>query len=120
MTVVVEPKVPLDAVQFTRSGYFGAYYEFAIDFKNLTKTRTITYIEFDLKYNYLGSIQTNTGFYDEKAALGPNSKKRIGWWDQIGYRLSYCSDFRVYLRSVRYSDGTWEFFNKDEVLLGWF
>lgn len=120
IAVVVEPKIPLDAVQFTRSGYFGAYYEFAIDFKNLTKTRTITYIEFDLKYNYLGSIQTYSGFYDDRIYLGPNNKKRTWWWDQIGYRLTYCSDFRVYLRYVEYSDGTWDSFAKDDVLLGWF
>lgn len=120
INVTVEPKVPLDATTFTRSGYFGAYYEFAITFKNLTKTRTIKYIQFDLKYSYNGSAKTYTGFYTDHDTLGPGRTKRIGWWDQLGYRLSYCSNFRVYLRSVKYSDGTWEFFDSDEALLGWF
>ena len=58
MTVIVEPKIPLDATTFTRSGYFGMYYEFAVTFKNLTKTRTIKYISFDLKYSYQGQTYT--------------------------------------------------------------
>ena len=116
--VIVEPKVPLDATTFTRSGYFGYYYEFAITFKNLTKTRTIKYISFDLKYNYSGSTYTLSGCYTDSDTLGPGRSKRIGWWDQIGYKLSYCSNFRIYLKSVKYSDGTWDYF--DDVLLGWF
>ena len=117
--VVVEPKIPLDATTFTRSGYFGYYYEFAITFKNLTKTRTIKYISFDLKYNYGGQTYTFNNFYTDSDTLGPKSSKKIGWWDQIGYKLSYCSNFRIYLKSVKYSDGTWEYFS-DSPLIGWF
>ena len=118
--VTVEPEIPLDAITFTRSGYFGAYYEFAVTFKNLTKTRTITYISFDLKYIYNGKTYTYTGFYTNRDKLGPGSTKKIGWWDQIGYRLSYCSNFRIYLRSVIYSDGTMDSFASEEALIGWF
>ena len=117
--VTVEPKIPLDATKFTRSGYFGAYYEFAITFKNLTKTRTIKYISFDIKYNYQGTTYTYTNFYTDSDTLGPGKSKKIGWWDQFGYKLSYMSNFRIYLRSVKYSDGTWEYFDSD-TLLGWF
>lgn len=120
ITVVVEPKIPLDATKFTRSGYFGAYYEFAVTFKNLTKTRTIKYISFDLKYTYQGKTYTLYSCYTDRDTLKPGNSKRIGWWDNIGYRLSYCSNFRVYLRSVKYSDGTWEFFDSESTLLGWF
>ena len=119
VTVIVEPKIPLDAVKFTRSGYFGAYYEFAVTFKNLTKTRTIKYIEFDLKYTYNGETKTFYSFYDSTSKLAPGKTKQIGWWDQLGYRLSYCSNFRIYLKSVRYSDGTWDYFSSDN-LIGWF
>ena len=119
INVVVEPKIPLEAITFTRSGYFGAYYEFAITFKNLTKTRTIKYISFDLKYTYDGKTLTYSNFYTDDESLGPGNSKQIGWWDQIGYRLSYCSNFRVYLNSVKYSDGTWDYFT-DDILLGWF
>ena len=120
MTVVVEPKIPLDATKLTKSGYFGAYYEFAVTFKNLTKTRTIKYLDFDLKYSYSGKTQTLFGCYADNEAIGPGGSRQIGWWDQIGYRLSYCSNFRIYLRSVMYSDGTWDYFNSEEALIGWF
>lgn len=118
-TVIVEPVVPLDATTFTRSGYFGAYYEFAVTFKNLTKTRTVTYIQFDVKYDYNGKTSTYTGFYTDSDRLGPGATRKIGWWDQFGYRLSYYSNFRIYLTAVRYSDGTWDYFT-DNNLIGWF
>ena len=118
MTVIVEPKIPLDATTFTRSGYFGMYYEFAVTFKNLTKTRTIKYISFDLKYSYQGNTYTRN-FYTDSDTLGPGSTKRIGWWN-VGYELSKYSNFRIYLRTIKYSDGTWEYFSGDDSLLGWF
>ncbi len=117
--VTVEPKIPLDAETFTRSGYFGYYYEFAVTFKNLTKTRTVKYLQFDLKYTYGGKDYTYTGFYTDSDSIGPGRKKKVGWWDQIGYRLSYCSNFRVYLTCVKYSDGTWDYFT-DNNLIGYF
>lgn len=118
-TVTVEPVIPLDATKFTRSGYFGAYYEFAITFKNMTKSRTVTYIGFDLKYDYNGKTYSSNGYYTDDDRLGPGATRKIGWWDQLGYRLSYYTNFRVYLTSVRYSDGTWEYFYDDN-LIGWF
>lgn len=119
LQVIVEPEIPLDATTFTRSGYFGYYYEFAVTFKNLTQTRRITYLSFDLKYTYAGSTYTVTDFYDDSCSLSAHSTKKIGWWDQIGYKLSYCSNFRIYLRSVKYADGTWDYFPSD-TLIGWF
>lgn len=118
-TVTVEPKIPLDATKFTKSGYFGAYYEFAITFKNMTKTRTVDYILFDLKYDYNGKTQTYTSFYDDRHKIGPGASRQIGWWDQFGYKLSYYSNFRIYLKGVRYSDGTYEAFI-DNNMIGWF
>ena len=119
MTVIVEPKIPLDATTFTRSGYFGMYYEFAVTFKNLTKTRRIKYVEFDLKYTYNGETRTFYSFYQDNFVLGPGATKKVGWWSQLGYKLSYCSNFRVYLRAVKYTDGTTERFDSD-TLIGWF
>ncbi|MBQ8653878.1 MAG: hypothetical protein IJ507_02980, partial [Clostridia bacterium] len=80
---------------------------------------TIKYIEFDLKYTYNGETKTFYSFYDSTSKLAPGKTKQIGWWDQLGYRLSYCSNFRIYLKSVRYSDGTWDYFSSDN-LIGWF
>lgn len=116
--IVVEPKIPLDATKFTRSGYFGMYYEFAVTFKNLCKTRGIKYVSFDLKYSYAGSTNTFSGHFTDR--IGTNSSRQVGWWDQIGYRLSYSSNFRIYLRSVQYTDGSWSYFGSDEALIGWF
>lgn len=118
-TVVVEPEIPLDAVTFTRSGYFGMYYEFAVTFKNVTKTRAVKYISFDLEYKYGGQTYTLYNCYTDSDRIGAGSKKKIGWWDNIGYKLSYCTNFKVYLKSVQYADGTWDYFSKDN-LIGWF
>ena len=118
-TVVVEPEIPLDAVTFTRSGYFGMYYEFAVTFKNVTKTRAVKYISFDLEYKYNGQTYTLYNCYTDSDRIGAGSKKKIGWWDNIGYKLSYCTNFKVYLKSVQYADGTWDFFSKNN-LIGWF
>lgn len=115
VTVYVEPVIPVDATTFTRSGYFGMYYEFAVTFKNLTKTRTIKYISFDLSYSYNGSTYRFSG-YTDSISLKPGRTKREGWWDQLGYRLSYSGNFKVYLTSVQYSDGTWENFSTNNLI----
>ena len=120
-TVYTEPVVPLDATGFTKRGVFGLYDRFAITFKNLTKTRTIKYISFDVKYDYLGKTYTAYSFYDDSPNLGPGREKKIGWWDSLGYpRTYYAKNVRVYLRSVRYNDGTTEYWSSGEELLGWF
>ena len=116
LEVTVEPVIPVEAVRFEKKGSYGIYYKFGIYFHNLTQTRKITYISFDLKYDYNGSTYSSTGFYTDRASLAPGKLKRIGWWDQLGYRLDYYTNIRVYLRSVKYGDGTWDYFSSDTLL----
>ena len=115
-TLYVEPEIPLDATMFTREGYFGYYNEFAVTFKNVTKTRTVTYIGFRLEYNCFGSSYSSN-CYTDSDRLGPGKKKKIGWWKDA--YMTYASNFRVYLTSVQYSDGTWDSFSSGN-LIGWF
>lgn len=117
VSVVVEPKIPLDATTFTRSGYFGSYYEFAVTFKNLTQTRGVKYIGFRLEYNYAGKKYSES-FYTDSDTISARSSKKVGWW-QVGYRLSYSSDFKIYLTDVQYTNGDWDFFYTDN-LIGYF
>ena len=113
--VVVEPTVPLSAETFTRRGPFGFYNRFAITFKNLTKTKKITYISFKVTYNANGSTKSYICYTDSDIITAGHSK-RVGWWNGSG--LVYARNFQVYLRSVRYADGTSQSFN--DVAIGWF
>ena len=48
--------------------------------------------------------------------IGPGATRKIGWWQASG--LTFASNFKVYLNSVTYRDGTREYFGGD--LIGWF
>ena len=115
ISVVVEPRVPLDAVTFTRSGYFGYYNEFAVTFKNVTRTKRVVYISFKVTYTSGGSTQT-VSCYTDSDTINAGQSRRVGWWRRSG--LTYAYSFRVYLQSVRYSDGTSQYFSDE--LIGWF
>lgn len=118
MKVVVEPRVTVDAVTFTRSGYFGYYTEFAVTFKNLTATKTIKRIDFMLKYSLNGETRT-AYFYTGSnimSPLGPGVSRQIGWWKESG--LTFGSSFRIYLNSVTYTDGTRDYYSDE--LISWF
>ena len=114
--VVVEPDIPLDAITFTRSGYFGYYNEFAVTFKNLTRTQTITYIRFKLVFNDGRGNTVTRYYYTDDDVLTPGATRKIGWWRESG--LTYGYGFKVYLCSVRFKDGTRRDCN--EALIGWF
>ena len=116
--VVVEPVVTVDATTFTRSGYFGYYTEFAVTFKNLTATKTITRIDFHLKYSVSGSTRTSYCYTGNSimSPLGPGATRKIGWWQESG--LTWGSNFMIYLDSVTYKDGTKDYFYDE--LIGWF
>ena len=115
-SIIIEPDVVLDATTFTRSGYFGYYNEFAITFKNLTRSRTITYISFKLTFNDGRGNTVTRNYYTDSDTLTPGSTRQIGWWKES---LTYAYNFRVYLQSVRFSDGTTRYYGTD-TLLGWF
>lgn len=118
MKVVVEPRVTVDAVTFTRSGYFGYYTEFAVTFKNLTTTKTIRRIDFMLKYSLNGETRTSYWYTSSNimSPLGPGVSRRIGWWSDSG--LTFGNSFRIYLNSVTYTDGTRDYYSEE--LIGWF
>ena len=120
MTVVVEPKIPLAATNFERDGRKGVLDKFAVTFRNLTQTRTIKFILFDIVFTYQGTTCTERSFYTDTDTLRPGAEKRIGWWEQIGDKLTDCSDFHIYLRQIQYSDGTWVYFDDQEAPLGSF
>ena len=112
--VVVEPEVPVEAFLFIRRGYFGYYNEFEVGFKNLTATKRIERIDFHLSYNYKGSIRT-TYHYAEKP-IGAGVSRRFAWWKDSG--LVSGSNFKIYVDSVTYKDGTTDHYN--DALIGWF
>lgn len=118
MNVVVEPRVTVDAVKFTRSGYFGYYTEFAVTFKNLTATKTIKRIDFTLKYSLNGKTQTSYFYTGSNimSSLGPGASRQIGWWKESG--LTFGNSFRIYLDSVTYTDGTSDYYGEE--LISWF
>lgn len=118
MKVVVEPRVTVDAVTFTRSGYFGYYNEFAVTFKNLTATKTIKRIDFVLKYSLNGTTKTSYWYTSSNIMypLGPGASRKIGWWRDPG--LTYGNSFRIYLQSVTYTDGTSDYYGEE--LISWF
>lgn len=105
ISVVVEPYVPVDATMLTRSGYWGVYSGFYVTFKNLTATKTITGISFNLEYNTgYGSTNTKSCYFDNGNNIGPGSTRKIGEWSAP--YLTYASGFKLYLNSVTFSDGT--------------
>ena len=112
--VVVEPEVPVETFLFIRRGYFGYYNEFEVGFKNLTATKRIERIDFHLSYSYNGSTRT-TYHYAEKP-IGPGVSRRIAWWKDSG--LVWGSNFKIYLDSVTYQDGTKDYYN--DALIGWY
>ncbi len=114
ITVYVEPRVPLSAETFTRSGYFGFYTTFAVTFKNVTQTRKITHITFKVTYESNGS--TKSYLCSDDCVITGGHSRRLGWWNGSG--LIYARNFKVYLRSVRYADGTSQSFSDE--LIGWF
>ena len=112
--VVVEPEVSVEAFLFVRRGYFGYYNEFEVGFKNLTATKRIERIDFHLSYNYNGS--TRTCYCYEINPIGPGVSRRFGWWREPG--LVWGRDFKIYVDSVTYKDGTRDSYNN--ALIGWF
>lgn len=112
--VVVEPEVSVEAFLFIRRGYFGYYNEFEVGFKNLTATKRIERIDFHLSYSYNGSTRT-TYHYAEKP-IGPGISRRFAWWKDAG--LVWGSNFKIYVDSVTYKDGTRDYYNDE--LIGWF
>ena len=112
--VVVEPEVSVEAFLFIRRGYFGYYNEFEVGFKNLTATRRIERVDFHLSYDYNGSTRT-TYHYAEKP-IGPGVSRRFAWWKDAG--LVWGSNFKIYVDSVTYKDGTKDYYNDE--LIGWF
>ena len=112
--VVVEPEVPVETFLFIRRGYFGYYNEFEVGFKNLTATKRIERIDFHLSYSYNGSTRT-TYHYAEKP-IGPGVSRRIAWWKDS--YLVWGSNFKIYLDSVTYKDGTRDYYN--DALIGWY
>ena len=118
INVVVEPEVTVDATTFTRSGYFGYYTEFAVTFKNLTATKTIKRIDFTVTYSSGGSTKTLSCYTGSNIMrdLGPGAARKIGWWQASG--LTFASNFKVYLNSVTYKDGTRDYYGSE--LIGWF
>lgn len=112
--VTVEPRLPLEAVQFDRAGKYGAAYQFEIRFKSLAFARSVRYIGYTLEYNCAGKLCSREYVID-KASVSPGAFAKTGWQD-VGYQLTYSTDFKVYLTSVRYDDGTWERFETDNVI----
>ena len=119
--VVVEPKVCMDALKFTRSGYFGFYNEYGITFKNLTKTKTIEYYKYNLVYKYGGKDYKLTGNWSTYKKIPPNTTAAAVWWDNLSVNvLMNAGNYRIYLTNVRFSDGTSVSLGSDGVLIGWF
>lgn len=116
--VVVEPRVTVDATVFTRSGYFGYYTEFAVTFRNLTATKTISRIDFHVQFSSNGSTKTSYCYTGSSIMrpLGPGVTRKIGWWQESG--LTWGRNFMVYLDSVTYKDGTRDYYSDE--LIGWF
>ena len=112
--VVVEPEVPVETFIFVRRGYFGYYNEFEVGFENLTATKRIERIDFHLSYSYNGSTRTCYAYAERP--IGPNASRRFGWWKDSG--LVWGSNFKIYLDSVTYKDGTKDYYN--DALIGWY
>lgn len=112
--VVVEPEVSVEAFLFIRRGYFGYYNEFEVGFKNLTATRRIERVDFHLSYDYNGS--TRTTYHYANKPIGPGISRRFAWWKDPG--LVWGSNFKIYVDSVTYKDGTRDYYNDE--LIGWF
>ena len=119
--VIVEPKVCMDAVRFTRSGYFGFYNEYGITFKKLTKTKTIEYYQYNLVYKYGGKDYKITGNWSTYKKIPPNTTAAAVWWDNLSVNvLMNAGNYRIYLTKVRFTDGTSVSLGSDGVLIGWF
>ena len=115
--VIVEPQIPLEALTFTRLGYFGMYNKFAVTFQNKAQTRSIQYVSIRLEYDYAGKTYS-MDFYQDETIINARGSKKLGWWE-VGYQLTYATNFKVYLTAVQYYDGTWDYFTQNN-LVGWF
>ena len=118
--VLVEPNIALSAETFRRSGYFGYYNEYGISFKNLTKTKTIRYFSFNLKYSYSGQESIITGNYLDCDKIASGRTSQVWWWKLQANILTYANNFKLYLTEVRFTDGTSRSYGSDGVLIGWF
>lgn len=105
--VIVEPAVPLNVTSLGRTGYNGYYNEFTATFTNLTTTKTITAITFELAYTAGKDSGKNT-FTAEKLHLNPGQTQELGSWKASG--LNFVDSFTIYLTSVTFADGSTESF----------
>lgn len=116
-TVTVEPAVPLEAVDFSRQGKNGGLCEFKVTFRSLTKQTPIRTVGYTLAFSYGGRTYTRA-FTSHVGPLAPGAVKKSGW-QEVGYQLTFAGEYKIYLTSVQFSDGTWVYF-EDGVLIGAF
>ena len=117
ISVLVEPRVPLVGSEFKRSGPFGTVSQISVRVKNITKTKTITSYSLGVKYTYHRREKwyqnLDSGYY----IIAPGKSDILHVRFANFFYMTFGSNYRVYLRSVQYSDGTREDFQGEEAFL---
>ena len=88
-----------------------------ITVKNITKTKTITSYSLGVKYTYHRREKwyqnLDSGYY----IIAPGKSDILHVRFANFFHMTFGSNYRVYLRSVQYSDGTREDFQGEEAFL---